>query len=522
MSEQLLTKCPHCGTTFRLSKEHLAIAGGAVRCGACYQVFHAKEHIVKTAVIESNQPEQPVAPRPDPFKELENEASDDPYATMDNLAWEDTSSPDDDLFNEDYYNKPAEDDPLFSSLGYQQDTPKSNDPASDEAWAEQLLQELDSEPETTPDLIADDPEKDGGFVSGMGQITSSQHAFDEELQKAAGTDDEFSDTFLNLERKTQESSFDVDDEETTNTDEDWAKKMLAELEAEDQPPPPAMDELSILKEEPETPEATPKTEDDQFVLEQELAKSTEPPNEKGAKPIESDDFLESLKVQAADIEVDDLSDFEQDDSLFAEPIIEAPRPKEPASSAPKKQSTKKPPEMKAWAGVSKVPYVLKRILAQLTWVSVNLIAGLGLVAQYAIYNIDTLSKQERFRPHYELACKHLHCHLPPITDISKIKGTNLIVRSHPVEPNALSIDAIMHNEAPFSQPYPAVELTFQDINGNTLAQRRFEPEEYIVNDKIDPMHMPSQVPVRLHLEIIDPGPRAVNYELKFYKARIAR
>ncbi|MBV1919603.1 MAG: zinc-ribbon domain-containing protein [Pseudomonadales bacterium] len=36
MSEQLLTKCPHCATTFRLSQQQLEIAGGAVRCGACY------------------------------------------------------------------------------------------------------------------------------------------------------------------------------------------------------------------------------------------------------------------------------------------------------------------------------------------------------------------------------------------------------------------------------------------------------------------------------------------------------
>ena len=41
MDDLLLTKCPHCQTLFRIHQEHLAAAGGEVRCGVCYKVFDA-------------------------------------------------------------------------------------------------------------------------------------------------------------------------------------------------------------------------------------------------------------------------------------------------------------------------------------------------------------------------------------------------------------------------------------------------------------------------------------------------
>jgi len=40
--DSLLTKCPHCQTLFRIQQEHLAAAGGEVRCGVCYKVFDAE------------------------------------------------------------------------------------------------------------------------------------------------------------------------------------------------------------------------------------------------------------------------------------------------------------------------------------------------------------------------------------------------------------------------------------------------------------------------------------------------
>ncbi|MFQ3228797.1 DUF3426 domain-containing protein [Reinekea sp.] len=50
MAESFITQCPHCGTSFRVRTEQLAVANGSVRCGACLQVFSARNHVVTTSI----------------------------------------------------------------------------------------------------------------------------------------------------------------------------------------------------------------------------------------------------------------------------------------------------------------------------------------------------------------------------------------------------------------------------------------------------------------------------------------
>ncbi|WP_346838738.1 DUF3426 domain-containing protein [Microbulbifer sp. SAOS-129_SWC] len=45
---QLVTRCPHCSTSFHVNEQQLRAARGAVRCGSCLQVFRADENIVFT------------------------------------------------------------------------------------------------------------------------------------------------------------------------------------------------------------------------------------------------------------------------------------------------------------------------------------------------------------------------------------------------------------------------------------------------------------------------------------------
>lgn len=42
----LITRCPYCETSFRVTEAHLKAANGAVRCGACLLVFPASQHMV--------------------------------------------------------------------------------------------------------------------------------------------------------------------------------------------------------------------------------------------------------------------------------------------------------------------------------------------------------------------------------------------------------------------------------------------------------------------------------------------
>ncbi|WP_263264986.1 DUF3426 domain-containing protein [Pseudomonas sp. RIT-PI-S] len=68
MTESFVTQCPHCRTSFKVSHNQLSVARGAVRCGACKQVFNAARQLLEqsagrsTAVSAQPGDEAPVAP----------------------------------------------------------------------------------------------------------------------------------------------------------------------------------------------------------------------------------------------------------------------------------------------------------------------------------------------------------------------------------------------------------------------------------------------------------------------------
>ncbi|MNY20773.1 hypothetical protein D3C86_1542730 [compost metagenome] len=97
-----------------------------------------------------------------------------------------------------------------------------------------------------------------------------------------------------------------------------------------------------------------------------------------------------------------------------------------------------------------------------------------------------------------------------------MKSSNLTVRNHPTHPGALTVDAIIYNRATFAQPFPLLELRFEDINGQPLARRSFKPGEYLAGELAGRTDMPPQTPIHISLEIVDPGTHAVNYSLGFH------
>ena len=152
----------------------------------------------------------------------------------------------------------------------------------------------------------------------------------------------------------------------------------------------------------------------------------------------------------------------------------------------------------------------------LGWGLLNLLAVGGLLAQYATYNFDELARQDRYRPWFEQLCPNIGCSLPSKVDVSQIRSSNLVVRSHPEFSGALIVDAILYNRAPFAQPFPLLEMRFADLGGQLVASRRFKPSEYLAGELAGQSEMPPQTPIHISLDILDPGARAVNYSLSFH------
>ena len=150
------------------------------------------------------------------------------------------------------------------------------------------------------------------------------------------------------------------------------------------------------------------------------------------------------------------------------------------------------------------------------WILLVVLAAAGLAGQYIAYQFDDLARQDAYRPWFQELCPKLGCTVPSRVDIAHIKSSNLVVRSHPEFAGALVVDAILYNRATFSQPFPLLELRFADLNGGLIASRRFKPAEYLSGELAGVSEMPSQTPIHISLDILDPGNKAVNYSLSFH------
>ena len=147
---------------------------------------------------------------------------------------------------------------------------------------------------------------------------------------------------------------------------------------------------------------------------------------------------------------------------------------------------------------------------------INLSLLILLIAQASWYHYEKLVKYPKVAALYEFACQQLGCTLPELSDLSKIENRNLVVKSHPTVFRALIIETIITNQAGFDQPFPSISLSFSDINNNVIAQRLFSPAEYLNKEVYNWSAMPAKKPIQITLEIIDPGPEAVNYAVEFY------
>lgn len=137
-------------------------------------------------------------------------------------------------------------------------------------------------------------------------------------------------------------------------------------------------------------------------------------------------------------------------------------------------------------------------------------------AQLVWLRFDELAEDPTTRPLLADACELLGCALPVRRDAEAIRSQRLVVRSHPERDDGLRVDAVIVNRAAWPQAFPEVELRFSDIDGRLVAARRFTPREYLAGELAGRREMPVAAPVQISLELLDPGPDAVNYEMRLY------
>lgn len=156
--------------------------------------------------------------------------------------------------------------------------------------------------------------------------------------------------------------------------------------------------------------------------------------------------------------------------------------------------------------------VIRQQGSRLPWFFGNLFLIVALALQAVYFNRYELARNPQYQPWLASACSIAGCDLVQSQDIDQIEIISRGVHTHPSRPQALVAYTTITNNADFPQPYPLIILTFGDISGARLAQRRFLPEEYLKDtaDLADGM-APNRT-VRIELEMTDPGKEAVNFE----------
>ena len=137
------------------------------------------------------------------------------------------------------------------------------------------------------------------------------------------------------------------------------------------------------------------------------------------------------------------------------------------------------------------------------------------IAQAMYYQRYQLIDDPRFQQQVLMLCKLVPCGESKFASIRQIKLLERNVYTHPVVSNALMVTGSFVNEAPFAQRMPGMLVSLFDLKGNLIANRVFEPTEYLQAERSRYIAEPAR-PVQFRLEIIDPGTDALTYEFEFY------
>lgn len=474
MIDSFVTQCPQCRTSFRVSRAQLGIANGAVRCGACLHVFNAAQQLLS---------EQPGLNKPAPPATA---AAPTPPAAP---AKTPTPAP-----------TPAV-------------TPSSSAPAT-----------APDKPPTETLWIHDDLDLDSlDLDEALAQLEEQEH--------------QLSNEFLALARAPLPAEqFLKASEPSKPYNDDWAEMLLSNTPASTVSA--ARTAIIVDNEQPTTtpaaPESTPARPEPKP---EHKSLSTAPiaePTIAGtyafltdssaleldtAKDLTADSAQPALHAERDEPTFDETADEDDEPQHEEPPAAEATHNKAQTSA-----NTRQEPGLRneGLLNLAQEPLQLdwrqpkKTWGRKAAWLLINLAALAALSGQYISYHFAELARQDRYRPWFAELCPNLGCTLPSKVEISLIKSSNLVVRSHPDFSGALVVDAILYNRAAFSQPFPLLELRFADASGKLLASRSFKPSEYLAGELAGQDEMPPQTPIHIALDILDPGIKAVNYSLSFH------
>lgn len=153
------------------------------------------------------------------------------------------------------------------------------------------------------------------------------------------------------------------------------------------------------------------------------------------------------------------------------------------------------------------------------WILGNLLLMLLLGAQALYFYGTTLSRWYPPISQIEASTRRwFGFRTPARLDVGLVDLERAQIAPHPRVANALRITATLVNRAAHAQPYPLLEVTFSGNGGNVVARRVFHPHEYLGKAQSG-AGMPPNIAVPISFDVLNPGRRAVGYEIQLFAAR---
>jgi predicted Zn finger-like uncharacterized protein len=495
-SNQMITRCPKCGTAFRVTPSQLQSAKGSVRCGSCLNVFKAQEYVVAV------KPKTELAAPPTADTTPGNVDNDAPVKAK---SLDSQTAP---VAQQRHHETPP--GKITLELKKPNFSATHNAPVADKSTSTQsAIKSLTLDDDGDDILISDDMEES--------PTSDNKYEFDSfmDIDIKPSTDVSL------FERKIRPEN----DRVVSEADESWAE-MLIDEEEEDSPQPGIVRPKSDEELADEALMSSNQTTTEPLTNSAEIPNAKQTPGlvfsligETDNQEAPADDFVFS----------EELSQISSHQGFKAAADEKAEEPTETATSqddTPSKRQVKTQPKIRAYDGsraallmniipapIEFTAKSMRRWYQRKLWATLSILALMGLAAQIAWFKFDSLSRIEPYRTAYLFICPYLGCELPTLIDTRLITTSNLVVREHPTTENALAVDVMIINGALFDQPFPDLVLVFSDIDDNLVASRRFTPKDYLGGELVGRDLMPQNQKVYITLDIVDPGTEAVNYRI---------
>lgn len=506
VSNPMITRCPKCGTAFRVTQSQLQSAKGSVRCGSCLNVFKAQQYAVPGATITSTQ--------------------NAPSTATDITTPTSGAQP-----------------PAAASDAKANPTPKVTQTAHTGS-AEKIAAPKPSTPATIPKPApvtkTVTPAISKSSLEQTDDILISDDMEDTKSESKSYDFDGFMD--INMAPKSEVSLFerklrskDVD-MTAGSTDESWAEMLI-----DDEDDTPQLAVVKLKTDEQHANDALAKshainTAQENTTAATQAITATPMPGlifslvgeqEEQTNQQRSLSATDDFKISAELERIPSNQGFNSSRTTDA-PIanaLETPDDTTEQSNSPKRQ-LKTQPKIRAYDG-SRTSLLMNIIPAPIEfnakrmrrwyqrklWPSLSILALITLAVQVGWFKFDYFSRVEPYRTGYLFLCPHLGCQVPTLVDTSHILASNLVVREHPDTQGALAVDVMLINGAPFEQPFPDLLLVFTDIDQNQVASRRFIPKDYLGGELVGRELMPQNQKIHVTLDLVDPGAEAVNYHI---------